>query len=388
MQTNSLAHATAQAEAGRSIARLIDDALASLKPDDSLELSVLAHRVRLCNNIGNIWHAVDLHNADGELYDGAGKFWACGSKLCPSCLSKQAKRNRSNLRQAIALTPLMTGQHRHFLTLTFPKTDLPLLEARAIMNHAWSLFRKRSWFRRTIAGGARSEEFTVSKRRYHYHMHVYVHSAYIDFNTFRHTWNECVAEAFRKAKLSLVINTSDRIIVANCERVRSIDNAINELAKYITKTNSWAKIPTSHLLDIARIRRFPRMFEIFGTLRNSLRHARESESEIVENETILDTESLSDEVCESGWRSELDRLGAAAYLDKLRTQIAEHSVFRMQQLRRRYEFATFYRKKPDPTLSDAVVIETALQRVREGRAKPSPPRLAVGNGIGRRLRPL
>lgn len=383
MQSNSLDKAVAQAENGRNVARIIDDAIATVQPTDALELSIHAHRIRLCNNIGNIWHATDLHNADGELYDGAGTMWACGSKLCPACLSKQSRRNRSHLRNAIQLTKLMSGQHRHFLTLTFPKTELPLLQARAIMNYAWSLFRKRSWFRRTIFGGARSEEFTVSKRRYHYHMHILCVSGYIDFNTFRHTWNECVATAFKDAKIKLEVNTSDRIIVANCERVRSIDDAINELAKYITKTNSWAKMPPDHLLDIARIRRFPRMFEIFGTFRLALRHAREDESEIEEIGLSLDTESVNDEVSETGWRSELERLGAADYLDQLRERIAEHAVFRMEQLKRRYAYALFYRKKPDPTLSDALIIETALDRVRSGRVSASLVSRSTTNGIGR-----
>jgi|GEM_PF-5205714 len=354
------------AEYGRELAATLDDAIITELPHDAELLTIYAHRLRLCNNPGNIWTATDLHNDTGELFEGNGRFWHCGSKLCPYCLSKTSKANRKQLRAAIEEQQLLVGEHYHFITLTMPNLGIPLLEARRIMNLAWSLFRKRQWFKQTIIGGCKSEEFTFTKRGYHYHTHVLVRSRYVNFSSLRHFWTEALSVAFARSGRDLSIATSDGLAIANCQRVRSLQDAIQEVAKYVTKTSSWKKIPTADLLDVCRIRRFPRMFEFFGSFRLSCRVACGEQIDADLNKTILDTGSLSDGETAENWRDTVTHGDAVAYLDRLHEQFHDAFAIRREQLIRKYPFATFRRCKPPPYSPEHLVLGR-LQKLRELR---------------------
>lgn len=286
-----------------------------------------------------------MHSTTGEAFDGEGRFWHCNSKLCPKCISDQSRRNRNELRRALDSTRLFVGEHWHFLTLTMPTQSLGLLEARSILNYTWSLFRKREWFKRTIRGGCKSEEFTLNKTGYNYHLHLIVGSKYIDYSEFRTEWTRCLRTAFERKQRSISIATSDSLAVANCQRIRSLDDAIKEVAKYITKTSTWKKIRTEDLLDVVRIRRFPRMFELFGCLRQIQPQNEQQEKKRVNKKTILDTKCISDGWSESGWRKRLNTHGAINYFDRLERQIIDQISFRMEQLKLRYPAAKFYTKK-------------------------------------------
>lgn len=340
--------AIAFAEHGRSLAAAVNDAVLSQLPDDYNELLSYAGRVRLCCQDSNIWTAEDLHTKKGECYDAAGRFWHCGHKLCPYCVARHSQRNRRRLREIIEQQKLYVGENYHFLTLTLPNQGIGLLEARKLFNDAWEVFRKRKWFRTTIKGGCKSEEFTLTKQGYHYHGHVLVRSKYISYSSFRHFWTESLKHSFRKNGRQLTIKTADYMAMANSKRVHSLSNAIKEVAKYITKTDTWKNIPKSDLLDICRIRRFPRMFEFFGTFKSSGCVAGEEQGQAESNKTILDTRSLSDAEKPTYWRGNSRRLGAVEYLTELQDKITNTYQIRTEQLKRHYPYASFKRLKPNP----------------------------------------
>lgn len=351
-----------RAQAGRQIAAAIRDAIAAESPTDFHTLIAYSERLTLCNRDSNLWFGYDLHNEDGECFDASGHFWNCGLKLCPECLAKSTRRNRKRLREAIALNPLRSGEYRQMLTFTFPKTELPLLKARKLMNDAWALFRKRSWFKRTIVGGGRSEEFTCTPTGYHYHMHVLAITKYVLWSTFRHEWTHCVRRSFQKNGIPLTIASSDGLIVANVKRISSLEGAINEVAKYITKSDSWAKVRQSDLLDIIRIRRFPRMFELFGTFKEALRTVSVEADQTSGFEDYLDTQCIADEAADRSWRDLVPDTGALPYLADLRERIYEVTQFRMVHLKQRYECATF-RTPPSRDARDEGLLETFVERI-------------------------
>lgn len=362
MQKNLRQSQLANAESGREISYAIRDALLDSKPQDFLELLVLSERIKLCNDSANIWTAKDLHNREtGELYNGAGRFWCCGSKLCPYCVKRAAKKNRQNLRAALSVQRLLVGENYRFITLTMPRQKMPLLICRAIMNHAFSLFRKRKWFKDTFKGGAKSEEFTVNASGFNYHFHFLARCKYVAFAKLRAEWTECLHLSFAKFDLSVSFATSDRMAIVNCKRITSLDDATNEVCKYITKSDSWRKLKRADLLEIARIRRFPRMFELLGSFK--LLKSSDTAADLGEDaETILDTTSLSDGINDAeeklDWRKKLRRANASEYLAKLRDEITESYFFRRDQLKFKYPYASFrrIRKKFDFSIDDFLEI--------------------------------
>jgi hypothetical protein len=357
--------ARAFSEEGRSIARHIDDAILSELPDDYELLTIQAHRIRACNRDHNNWYATDLHDTDGECYDGSGRFWFCGSKMCPYCLAKQTRRNRKNLRKSIDAQKLIVGENLHFLTLTMPNEGLDLLEARSLMNYAWVIFRKRKWFRSRVIGGCKSEEFTLTKRGFHYHLHAIVRSRYIEYHAFRAEWTSALRVAFERKGMKLSIATSDKLAIANCVRVRSIDDAVNEVAKYVTKSTSWKRVTSTALLDLCRIRRWPRMFELFGSFSqealrvSSVDEASVEEQEERSNKAILDTTSISDGSSATNWRTAASTMFADRYLAQFEQSLYEHWQARVLQLKKRYAYATFRQLRPTKTES----IESVLARL-------------------------
>lgn len=345
-----------RSETGRKIAASIRDALIIDPRNNAQELAIHAHRIQVCNAEGNIWTAKDLHNSDGECFDGTGRFWNCGSKLCPSCVARQSKRNRNNLRLAIAEQKLRLGESLGMITLTFPTTDLPLLTARKIMLTAWQLLRKRKWFKDTIVGAARSEEFTLTRRGFHYHQHLLTRSRYVSYHMLRSEWTHCIKVAFDRAGQPISIATADGLAVAHYRKVTSIQSAINEVAKYITKGDSWSKLRPQDLLDVASIVRFPRMFELIGSfaLRSVASSVDEADAGI--DGDYLDTTSFTDGEQVRGWRSRLRAIGAAAYLEEFGDEVTQKSLFRIEQLKYRYPAAQFTRLKAPPLPHGSTVL--------------------------------
>jgi hypothetical protein len=258
-----------------------------------------------------------------------------------------------------------------------PNPDLPLLRTRAIMDRAWALFRKRDFFKEKIRGGSKSEEFTVTENGYHYHFHLLCVSRFLSYDRLRQEWTYCLKKAFDKYDLSCELQTSDGLAMVRVARVsgkRNIENAVLEVCKYITKNDSWEKIPQSDLIEIAAIKRFPRMFELFGCFRESRKEGKnQSEkpasdndlqienNEFLEENTILDTKQISDglnsgldgfsgnsppeEVAKrrrkENWRVFIEKFGVEDYIERLTNELHRAWECRRFALKRHYPFANF-----------------------------------------------
>lgn len=291
MSEKTIAKADQLRQYGRQTAEKLRNAARNYPEPDRSTLLALAHRIDLCNANRNTWIGLGMENQEtGEQYDGFGRYWQCNSKLCSYCVRENARRNRLTLRQAInrqtifqpdaldrnhpnyerltTLQGLKTGEHYRFITLTIPNIGLDIPATRAIVNHAWSMFRKRLWFRRCVVGGAKAEEFTKTYNGYHYHLHIVARSTNIRALDLRREWTASVQSAFREAGQPLRINTSDGLCMGNVQIVHDVEKVANEVCKYITKNKTWLEMPDDALCHIALVPHWHRMFEVFGSFRN------------------------------------------------------------------------------------------------------------------------
>jgi hypothetical protein len=256
--------------------------------------------MRECASPANIWTARDLHNADGELFDGVGTFASCGVRLCPSCSASLRRRARRRARAALASCALRSGEHARFITLTMPTiAEASLLETIQIVHRAWSLMRKRKFWKANVRAGIKGVEFTVTPNGYHTHVHILAISKWIEYAGLRSEWSHCLRSAWRASGREIAFNTSHGEAVVDVRLVKakmrasasrvivSLESALQEVCKYITKSESWDALPDAHLVEIAEVERWPRLFEVFGEMR-----AKDEKPRVAV--TSLDTQNISD----------------------------------------------------------------------------------------------
>ncbi len=278
------------------------DAAASL---DHAQALAVGDKLRRCADLENVWHGDGLHNSDGDVYEGVGALWACNERLCPSCLASRSRKSRARARAAIMRPAMRSGYLWRFVTLTMPTlpgVSLPV--AMDVIARAWRLFSgKRSasykWWSESVSAGVKGVEFTLgdSKRLqregrewspetdgYHVHVHLLVLSRWIEWRRLREEWTACLKVSLAEHGIEQGINTRDglavcdvRLVVNKKQGSKSTitgEGAINEVAKYVTKSESWLSVPDAQLVEIASIERWPRMFELLGECREQRTPAR------------------------------------------------------------------------------------------------------------------
>jgi hypothetical protein len=391
----------------------------------------LTARMQHCIDDSNLYIGEDLHNKEtGECFDGRGSLWSCGSRFCAFCVGKPSKLNRAKVRYGMQNAKLLVGEHWYFITFTMPDlvlADLPLPVIAEIKQTAWQHFahyetnenKSLTWFQKHFRGGFKNCEFTVNddpdycydpdglpSRIYHYHSHGLMIGSYkIQRNKFlevRQKWTKSLKFAVKKHGVKWQCDTGNKnfipalrlflyakplvalflnvinelqffgLAVVNVQKVTNRESVINEVSKYVTKGDSWSKIPDGQLLEIASMARFWRMFESFGVCRRIVR--RMNEKPIVEPETViytllefllylsetayLDTTFLIPSVFtqiltnyanappkkkKRSWFNRLrdGEISLPDYITELEKTVADVVNFRKIQLRRMYPHATF-----------------------------------------------
>lgn len=254
---------------------------------DNAAARVVADKIAKCGDIQNVWIGEDLHNQDGECYEATGTLWRCNERLCPSCLVAHSRRGRKRARLALEKLTPARGERLWFVTLTMPTLpadESPLLLTLSVVARAWRLFSQRSWWRQMARAGIKGVEFTLGDecRRqkdhrawspdldgYHVHVHLVILSRWLNWKTLRAEWTECLQRSWSEAGISGGINTRDGLAVCNVKPVtqQNYDGVLFEVAKYITKSESWLSIPETQLVEVASVTRWPRMFELLGECR-------------------------------------------------------------------------------------------------------------------------
>jgi Skp family chaperone for outer membrane proteins len=381
-------------EKGESVAEVLR--AAATTAGDVVALG-LAARISECSSRYNHFLADDLNTADGECFNGFGNLYGCGSKLCHSCVDKAAKLNRKKAREAIKETPLIRGKYvphgasdfvveqerLRFITLTMPKVWLSCTQSIALLSRAWGLFRKLDFTKNYFGGYVKSIEFTVrSDESYHAHIHLLAISFFLPEKTLKRLWRQCLQTAFAKSGLEWRCETKDNSPIVNIKLVDSIESALNEVCKYVTKSESWEKIPKAHLLEVANVKRWGRMFELAGRLKTTAKLIKEKkevfkqiqadQKEGAADLNYLDTKYLTDagkndsnlengeEFCQNSgvssadfgikrevkvkqenWREIIKEKGLEAYQKILKRQVEVMQRVRRIQLIEKYPLATF-----------------------------------------------
>jgi hypothetical protein len=131
----------------------------------------------------------------------------------------------------------------------------------------------------------------------------------------------------------------------------TLEKAVQETTKYLTKSESWDKIPDSQLVKVAEVERWPRMFELLGKARlvqtdeQQAASIEESESATVSGATLVHTPCLSNgdesEDRAPTWRQMLAVMDLPQWKRAMDSFIRRAQRFRRTQLALKFPYATF-----------------------------------------------
>jgi hypothetical protein len=200
---------------------------------------------------------------------------------------------RRHVREGLTRVQLRGGERWRLVTLTCPTLPgVSLLDVRAVFNRAWSLFRKREWWQRITRAGVKGEEFTMGDEKrlkredrpwdferdgFHFHLHILVCSTWVEWATLGAEWSLCLEKAASEKGIALTFNTSHgravvdvRLVVNRKTKGKGtigLDGAVEEVSKYITKSDSWLKVSDAQLVEVASVKRWFRAVELLGECR-------------------------------------------------------------------------------------------------------------------------
>jgi hypothetical protein len=306
---------------------------------DCSDARIEASLLRSCAAPWNRWIAEDVENQQGALFDAQGGRSHCQSQFCWGCQPYLLRKNKARLKAGTDYLRFNKAQikaeflEKHYpkgtdesfdirfrmLTLTF--TTLPncsLKEVQRIALYAFDLLNKRRYWKRIIIGGSRTLEWTLGKQHereqrewnfltdgYHVHFHCLIYCLKPDPDTIRSLWTDCVMKACQKFRVPIAITTESgylRIHLTDihpnresCRRkgITSLEGAIDEICKYVTKPGVWWELPDDQLSEIVKVKRWPRRFELLGVMRNIDNAQGKSTSDVEPSIRILDSQSLS-----------------------------------------------------------------------------------------------
>ncbi len=273
----------------RNAARLAEAARAC----GDVACEVEAALIQRAADVRNCWHGDDLHNDAGDVFQGAGVNWSSGSRLCPSYMKAVRARGRVRVRRAIDSIKPKGEERWRLVTVTMPTLrGCGLEQSMRVFSRAWSRLRKRAWFKGRVRAGIKGEEFTTGDVKrlqregrewkpevdgFHVHAHVLVLSGWIEWMRLGSEWTSCLEQAAKREGVELIIGTSHgravvdvRLVVNRKENkargVISEAGAVEEVCKYITKSDSWLKLPDAALCEAVKVLRGRRMIELLGEL--------------------------------------------------------------------------------------------------------------------------
>jgi hypothetical protein len=309
------------AVAGRSVERAEAGRFAGLCADEAEALGA-ATLMRQCGHVDNVWHGEQLSNDAGDRFEGFGVLYGCNVRLCPYCMNARRRVSRARARDGMKRAGLSNGEKWFLVTLTMPTlpaNQASLFETMRVVYEAWGAFTKRGTWESLARASIKGVEFTLGQRHkdegrdwtperdgYHVHIHLLAVARWIDVATLRREWSRCIKQAWEAHGIEQGINTRDGLAVCHARIVTnrkvkksgsviSYEGALSEVSKYITKAESFLTIPAEQLIDVACVRRWPRMFELLGGCRapRSKKGQPEQPASAEGAADYLDTENLS-----------------------------------------------------------------------------------------------
>jgi hypothetical protein len=346
-----------RAERGETVSSRL---LSVANEKDNPVASAVAFRLNQCASRENLFIGNDLHK-DAECFDATGNLFACGSRLCLSCNANLARETRKKARIAVE----KLGAGGYFLRWRSLVLTMPLMEGADVssainkINDAFRRMTNREFWKSRVKGGIKSVEFTVRPDGYHAHIHLLVLSEHIPINgevesrfgrlsarreLFSGNLADELAHCLRASGVELegspvcaVFDVRNRNQKATGNREISLEKALLETCKYLTKSESWDEIPDAALIAIAEIERWSRMFEVLGKSRNELA---ESESE-TPNDSLVHKKTLSNGEKLPTWRKILFTMDFQAWKREMMRRINLIRAFRRSQLSETFHLASF-----------------------------------------------
>jgi hypothetical protein len=322
--------ASARRALGLSVANRLSDAADALRSDVARRESFLIANCAASENswFASSLHSENESTGLTELFDGVGVLAGCGSRLCPACSGDLRRRSRKRARAGLKAAEGAGGLR--FITLTQPTPrGASLIKVLKVFQDAWRRLTKKQFWIDRAHGVVKGVEFTVNDLGYHVHAHLIVAGRYIErdkaqelktiewrqkrdakaaknnlkviekmpaVGNLQDAWESSLRAAWSEADWLVVDSDADMasalaggvfvdmrsvtagvgVDVRAVRSKRSRDftdtdisaaDALKEVLKYITKSDSWLKLPDAHLVEVASIRRWSRMFELLGVCR-------------------------------------------------------------------------------------------------------------------------
>jgi hypothetical protein len=320
--------------------------------------------------------------ADVEWWDAHGRFWSCGRRLCPACSERIRRRARRQLYASLEKHRQRVGYSMRFVTLTQPALAVSLLETMRILRRAWTLMYKRDFWKQHVQGGGLGIEFEMVDGRddmYHTHLHILVSSRFIPIELLIEEWETCVTKAHSETEAAAVdrckkcgrtrgehrsvpgvgsthafrLNASVSVRLVKSKQGSSnnisMKDAIKEVIKYITSYQTWMNMPDTTLLECATVERWPRMFELFGSLKKASAGA--ASDTIVHTKAIThggmrepgDEEDPPPKKRGLGLRSLLSKMTLEQIREELVKRIKSAAWFRLRQMKNLYPYVKMFR---------------------------------------------
>jgi hypothetical protein len=337
---------------------------ARLRQSQNKTALACAERLERCASPSNVFVADDFHTKDGEAYSANGNLWSCSSLLCQNCTGKLARNNRKTIRHVVKNEKLFIGENWYFITLTMPDLLLKgysLEFITVVFQKAFEAFthrnndaRKRTQYQKLIRGLFKNAEFTYTENQtFHFHAHLLaIAKSKIqrdNFSLIRTLWTNALERAFEFYSIPFELTTSDNLAVVNVQKVNfaNREKTIQELCKYVTKSDSWQNIPLAEIEKIIERPRRVRMFEALGVCRESAKKMRDDLTKAranITDETYLDTKQVTPRKVKqrrASWRVRIKEMSLDEYRKELDTEVLQVQSYRRRQLSRSYPAATF-----------------------------------------------
>ncbi len=315
----------------------------------------------------NIYHATDLINYQtGELFDGYGVLInSLNSRLSPAYVRASSARARKKVRASLAKTKLLVGERYRFLTLTMPYLRADAATVLKVKDRAMELFKKRKLWISNIRAAHISEEMTIGDSstilftHFHVHAHALVVGKYVQQWQIADAWTDCVEKACAESAIEFLMrNTVSNRLTVDIKDVatyakkknKSLDNAVEELCKYVVKGSDYEKVPVAQIVEIDEALFNRRMVQSYGDFNNQ---NGKGKKETASKDTSLDTKYTTDgdvhakakrerkpPLVETGVRLIEDgRRGE--WLELLALTMQNRRDFRVSQLAWKYPHSTF-----------------------------------------------
>jgi hypothetical protein len=326
----------------------------------------IADCIRATASPENIYFSSEQINFEtGELFDGFGVLTeAVSSRLCPSYQARMSKRAKKMARESVARIKPRQSERWRFLTLTMPDLRVGFETTLDVLDTAIVLLKKRLWFKENVRGAIQAIEATIKDAgHFHFHCHFLAISKWISWSELGEAWTDCVKKACLKHDVFFNYETShNRLIVdvrlvvsksKDAKKTISLDDAINETCKYLTKSSDFENVPVESLCEIERVLRGRRMIRSFGECGDSQAATGEITA-FQDTDTYLDTTDTTDGLeVESAKKLKVEtlvemgtRLITSGRRDEwlliLRRKMSERRDFRRKQLLEMYPGAVFW----------------------------------------------